>query len=98
MIEETKANGSTFMSIRLGNQDFALERKLVPVESLKLDPRNQRLSYKLRVQGILAKDEDLQKLLWKQDAVKDLYDSVQNNGGLIEDPIVRRDGDRKSVV
>jgi hypothetical protein len=90
--EETKANGSTTMSIRLGNQDFALERKSVDVEWLKLDPHNQRLSFKLRMQGTIAKDEDLHKLLWKQDAVKDLYTSVLNNGGLIEDPIVRRDG------
>jgi hypothetical protein len=92
MIEETKPNGSTTMSIRLGNQDFALERKLVTVEWLKLDPANQRLSYKLRLHGVFAKDEDLQKLLWKQDAVKELYDSVKNNGGLIDDPIARRDG------
>ena len=91
-IEETKANGSTTMSIRLGNEDFALERKSVEVDSLKLDPHNQRLSFKLRIQGTLAKDEDLHKLLWKQDAVKDLYTSVLNNGGLIEDPIIRRDG------
>jgi hypothetical protein len=92
MIEETKANGSTTMSIRLGNQDFALERKLVEVDWVKLDPHNQRLSFKLRTQGIFATDEQLHKLLWKQDSVKDLYSSVLNNGGLIEDPIVRRDG------
>ncbi len=77
MIEKRKDGGSTVMSIRLGNKEFELERKLVPVAFLRLDPSNQRLSYKLRMHGSLVKDEDLQKMLWKQDAVKALYESAE---------------------
>lgn len=81
--------------IRLGNRDFSLERTLVPVKMLKLDPHNPRLSYTLRAHGAhgtFATDQELHKVLWKLDAVKDLSTSIRNNGGLIEDPIVRRDG------
>lgn len=91
MVEQRGENGSTTMSIRLGNRDFALERKLVPVDQLRLDSSNQRLTYQLRSKGMVATDGDLHKLLWKQDDVKNLYQSILNNGGLIEDPIVRRD-------
>ncbi len=89
--QENDAGGAT-VSIRLGNRDFALERKLMHVKGLKLDPGNPRLSYTLRAHGIIATDQDLHKILWKQDAVKDLSESILNNGGLIEDPIVHRDG------
>lgn len=90
--EEHKTNGGLAVSIRLGNRDFLLERKQMFVKGLKLDPQNPRLSYTLRTYGTVATDNDLHKILWKQDAVKDLYESILNNGGLIEDPIVRRDG------
>jgi hypothetical protein len=89
--QKDTAAGAT-VSIRLGNRDFSLERKLMHVKGLKLDPHNPRLSYTLRAHGTIATDQDLHKILWKQDAVKDLYESILNNGGLIEDPIVRRDG------
>ena len=91
MVEQV-TDGITTVSIRLGNRDFALERKRVAVSSLKLDPHNQRLSYKLQSHGVAGTDQELHKALWKQDAVKDLYESIRNNGGLIEDPVVRRDG------
>jgi len=92
MVEQTTDGNVTTVSIRLGNKDFALERKRVPVKSLKLDIHNPRLSYKLKAHGSAGTDQELHKMLWKQDAVKDLYESIRNNGGLIEDPVVRRDG------
>lgn len=91
MLEKTDG-GITTVSIRLGNQDFSLERKRVPIASLKLDPHNPRLTHSLRSESALSTDEALHKALWKQDAVKDLYHSIFNNGGLIEDPVVRRSG------
>jgi hypothetical protein len=90
--EENRENGTVVMAIRLGNRDFNLERKQVAVAELKLDPHNPRLTYALRGLGGAATDADLHKLLWKQDSVKDLSESIYNNGGLIEDPIIRRDG------
>jgi|GraSoiStandDraft_55_1057291.scaffolds.fasta_scaffold21913_2 hypothetical protein len=85
-------NGKVSQTIRLGNKDFELERSRVPVGFLRLDPSNQRLSYLLRRAGGSATDEQLHKMLWDLDQVKDLYNSIYQNGGLIQDPIVRRDG------
>ncbi len=85
-------NGSVPVTIRLGNQDFILERKVVPIDWLKLDPRNQRLSHALTQEGNTPSDARLQELLWSIDAVKDLYQSVLQNGGLIDDPIVTQEG------
>lgn len=79
-------------TIRVGNKDFELERTKIPLESLRLDPDNQRLSYLLRRKGGLNADADLHAMLWEMDPVKDLYNSILQNGGLINDPIVRRDG------
>lgn len=83
----TQANGLA-ITIRLGNQDFLLKREIRNVKDLKLDPKNQRISFKLRQKGLVATDHELHKLLWEMDSVKDLYQSIYQNGGLIEDPIV----------
>jgi len=94
MTVTTNAQSSAY-TIRLGNQDFTLERKMVPVEWLKLYPLNPRLSYalpQLRKEGKLGTDNEIHELLWGLDPVKDLYQSVFQNGGLIEDPIVRENG------
>lgn len=77
--------------IRLGNADFELERKKVPVSALKLDPENQRLSYLLKANGAPATDAAMHHLIWEMDAVKDLYTSIYQNGGLISDPICTRE-------
>src|SRR5262249_30976281 len=83
---------STHQTIRLGNRDFDLERVKVPLGFLRLDPQNQRVSYLLRRQQAAAGDAELEELLWLMDPVKDLYNSIYQNGGLISDPIVRRNG------
>src|SRR6266568_9270134 len=85
----------TRLTIRIGDRDFVLERKQVPVSFLKLDPKNQLLSYQLgqlRKEGKLGTDTELHEVLWALDPVKDLYQSVFQNGGLIQDPIVKDDG------
>ncbi len=88
----TSTNGSVPVTIRLGNQDFVLERRLVSVAWLKLDRSNPRLSYALTQEENTPSDARLQDLLWSIDAVKDLYQSVLQNGGLIDDPIVTQEG------
>src|SRR5206468_9835190 len=85
------ASGSK-VTIRLGNEDFTVRRELWPVGKLRLDPGNQRLQYALRKFGLAATDEELHDMLWGLDQVKALYLSVLQNGGLIEDPIVKEDG------
>jgi hypothetical protein len=95
MAQPTQAMEPARFSIRINDRDFTLERKQVPVSFLKLDPKNQRLSYQLgqlRKEGKLGTDSELHELLWEMDPVKDLYQSVYQNGGLIQDPIVKEDG------
>ena len=85
-----ETNG-TPITIRLGNEDFTLKREIRNIKDMKLDPKNQRLSFKLRGKGIASSESELHNLIWKMDTVKDLYQSIYQNGGLIEDPIVSVD-------
>ena len=87
------SNGTT-ITVRLGNADFDVKRERWPVGKLKLDPRNPRLGYLLRQhkKGVPATDKELHKMLWDIDQVKSLYQSVLQNGGLLEDPVVYSDG------
>jgi hypothetical protein len=90
--EPSRADPPNSQTIRLGNRDFELERAKVPLGFLRLDPQNQRLSYMIGRSGAPATDSTLHAMLWEFDPVKDLYNSIYQNGGLINDPIVRRDG------
>jgi hypothetical protein len=85
-------NGKVRQTIRLGNRDFELERTKVPIDFIQLDPGNQRLSYLIRRRALAATDRELHEMLWDLDPVKDLYNSIYQNGGLIQDPIIRRNG------
>lgn len=94
MNSQKETNLSTELTFRLGNADFCVARERWPVEKLKLDANNPRLGYALRQQkkGQAVTEKELHKMLWDLDSVKDLYQSVHQNGGLLEDPIVRADG------
>jgi hypothetical protein len=91
--QEQSGNGS-ILRFRLGNADFEVNRTLWTVDKLKLDPKNQRLGYLLRQhkKAPSVSDKELHKMLWDIDQVKALYQSVYQNGGLLEDPVVRVDG------
>ncbi len=78
-------------TIRLGNQDFILTREKRKISDIKLDPENQRVSFRRQDEKMSGKDKDLQDWLWEFDYVKELYQSIYQNGGLIEDPIINSD-------
>lgn len=84
----TNNSNNSENKIRLGNKDFILTREIRLIDDIKLDPENQRVSFKRQDGNISGKDKDLQELLWGFDYVKDLYQSIYQNGGLIEDPII----------
>jgi hypothetical protein len=92
-VKKSAANG-TALSFPLDGTTFTVTRELWKVADLKLDPRNQRLGYLLRThkQGMPATDKELHEMLWNMDSVKDLYQSIYQNGGLLEDPIINNDG------
>lgn len=94
-MNSTNGNDTVPVALRIGDSDVILRRKKVPVDSLKLDVTNPRLSYQLtefRKEGKLATDEELHEVLWNMDPVKDLYQSILQNGGLIFDPYIKEDG------
>jgi hypothetical protein len=91
--KESPING-TALSFPLDGTTFTVTRELWKVADLKLDPKNQRLGYLLRThkKGMPATDKELHEMLWNMDSVKDLYQSIYQNGGLLEDPIIHNDG------
>lgn len=84
----------TSLTFMLGGKPFTVKRELWQVSDLELDPKNQRLGYKLRThkKGVPATDKELHEMLWDIDPVKDLYQSIFNNGGLLEDPVIYQNG------
>ena len=94
MKTQEESTDSSILTFRLGNANFVVSRELWFVKNLKLDPNNQRLGYLLRKhkKGYATSDKELHKMLWDIDQVKALYQSVYQNGGLLEDPVVRVDG------
>jgi hypothetical protein len=86
-------NGTT-LNFPLDGKTFTVKRELWKVSDLKLDPKNQRLCYKLMIhkKGAPATEEKLHDMLWEIAPVKDLYHRIFNNGGLIEDPIIYSNG------
>lgn len=92
-VKESPTNG-TALSFPLDGVTFTVTRELRKVADLKLDPKNQRLGYLLRTykKGLPATDKELHDMLWDMDSVKDLYQSIYQNGGLLEDPIIHKDG------
>lgn len=94
MTQRSESSNGSALKFRLGNADFTVERVLSPVDKLQLDPGNQRLAFLLRKRkhGAPVSDEELHKLLWEMDSVKALFQSILQNGGLLEDPVARTDG------
>jgi len=90
---ESTQNGTT-LSFPLDGQTFTVKRVLWKVADLKLDPKNPRLGFKLRIhkKGMPATDKELHEMLWDIDQVKDLYQDIYQNGGLLEDPFIRDNG------
>lgn len=90
----SKSQNVSTITIPLAGEEVKVKRELWKVSALKLDPANQRLGYMLRTQkkGMPATDQELHKILWDMDQVKDLFQSIFQNGGLIEDPIINEKG------
>src|SRR4051812_7235503 len=92
--DATTPNGTATLTFPLAGKNFTVQRVLWKVADLQLDPKNQRLGYLLRTnkKGAPATDKELHQMLWDIDQVKDLYQSIFQNGGLLEDPIIHQNG------
>jgi hypothetical protein len=81
--------------ITLDGRRVLLQCVDLPLAEVLLDPMNPRLANTARLAIVGAAQnvqEELSRLLWSDPGVRDLYQSVLGNGGLVERIIVRSNG------
>jgi hypothetical protein len=77
----------------LGDTQVEVELALVAVEHLKFDQTNPRVAFRLKSNNEPSPTQErLQEILWDDDEVKALKNSIELYGGLIEAIIVANDG------
>jgi hypothetical protein len=96
------AKGSITAAIPLVVDEITLDGKRVqvqsidlPLEDVRLDPRNPRIANTVALSLTEVGDalqKKLESLLWEDSDVRDLYRQVLINKGLVERIIVRQDG------
>jgi hypothetical protein len=81
--------------ITLDGKRVQVQNKDLPLDDVKLDPRNPRIANTVAF-SFADEGPNLQKkiaaILWEDDDVRDLYRQVLINKGLVERIIVRQDG------
>jgi hypothetical protein len=79
--------------ITLDGRKIAVRSEEVPIERLRLDPRNPRIANTVAYRVDLTSEDEkaLENLLWSDPEVHDLYRQVHVNQGLIERIIVKPD-------
>lgn len=89
----TKDTHETYYTVTLENKEITIAWRRVPIGELRLDPKNQRIQYVVAQHvGRKVSEEQIEKILWKYDFVKDLYHSIEQNGGLIHPVAILGDG------
>lgn len=79
-------------NLSLRKEDIELKRKRIPIKLLTLDPKNQRIQFLMTSKGFGLTDAEIEEELWKQDYVKQLANSILDNGGLLSPIIVQPNG------
>lgn len=90
----TEAADPGVIQVPLGEASLEIRRQLWSVRELRLDPDNPRLTSLLPPRAGRRKpaQRELQRRLWNLPQVRALAKSIEQNGGLLEDPLVRHDG------
>src|SRR5262249_2987719 len=73
--------------ITLDGKRVVVRNQDIPVELLRLDPKNPRIANTVNLQSrpkAASLDSVIEELLWNDPDVRDLYRQVLVNGGLIE--------------
>ncbi len=76
-------------SITVGDITIPAEIRFLSVADLRYYKVNPRIFSILKQFGDSVTQEEIEKQLWEQDATHDLYRDIQQNGGLLEEIIVR---------
>lgn len=91
----TTATEAKVIQLPLGEASLEIRRELLDTEELRLDPDNPRLTALLAQRSGRRRkpaQRELESLLWELPQVRALAKSIQQNGGLLEDPLARHDG------
>jgi len=88
------AADSKLIRVSLGEASLEIRRELWSTSELRLDPANPRVGSLLPRKGRRRKpsQRELERRLWGLPQVRALARSIQQNGGLLEDPLARHDG------
>lgn len=65
-------------------------RQSIAVKDCELDPSNPRIQYLIGQRASSVQENELDALIWEKDAVKNLSQSILQNGGVYEALIVQR--------
>src|SRR4051794_19305407 len=80
------------LTLTLLGQEVPIERRMVPVTSLRFDPKNPRVYSLLGAAEADPDQQDLEDALVKMDHVKQLIQAIRANGGLTDPVLVREKG------
>lgn len=88
------AADSRVIRVPLGEASLEIHRQLWSTGDLRLDPANPRVRslFPRRKGRRQPSQRELQRRLWGLPQVRALAKSILQNGGLLEDPLVRHDG------
>ncbi|MBU4397973.1 MAG: hypothetical protein KKE86_01420, partial [Planctomycetes bacterium] len=81
--------GEKSSTITVGETSISVEVKEIPIETLRYYSSNPRIFSILKHFGDKVSQEQIQSELWKLDSTKDLFHDILNNGGLVEEILVR---------
>ena len=79
-------------NLTIGQKDYQVELVELNQSSLKFYTENPRVYSILNMAGTEPNQDEIEELMCQQEHVKELKDSIESNGGLI-DPLIVRKGD-----
>lgn len=85
-------NGIMTENLTIGQKDYLVKLVELNQASLKFYTENPRVYSILNIAGNDPSQDEIEDLMCQQEHVKELKDSIESNGGLI-DPLIVRDGD-----
>jgi hypothetical protein len=83
-----KVEGEAKTSVVVGDVAIPTVIRFLPVQELRYYKENPRIFSILKELGNVTQDE-IERKLWEQDHTKDLFRDIKQNGGLLEEIIVR---------
>ena len=84
-----KGEAEATTSIIVGDMTIPTVIRFLPVPELRYYTENPRIFSILKELGKAVTQEEIERKLWEQDHTKDLFRDIKQNGGLLEEIIVR---------